>query len=209
MTLCYCQYNARTKGDVMTILRCLLLSAAVLVFALPARQAAAAGPIAAVTALRIGFVDTETVLQGSLEFKEVDREARTKVDLKEEEGQKKLEEIRKLEEELSVMSEEQRRTRLSEYNRKRQDLVDFQTQTREEILERQGVDLKRIAAKIKRIIETVGASEHMTVIFDTKPVLYIDAAQVVDLTDRVTQTLNAEYAKEKEKLRLKMPTRVQ
>jgi len=182
---------------------------AVLVVAAPARQAAAAGPIAAATALKIGFVDTETVLQGSLEFKEVDREARTKVDLKEEEGQKKLEEIRKLEEELSVMSEEQRKTRLSEYNRKRQDLVDFQTQTRDEILERQGVDLKRIAAKIKRIIETVGAGEHMTVIFDTKPVLYIDAAQVVDLTDRVTQTLNAEYEKEKEKLRLKMPTRVQ
>jgi Skp family chaperone for outer membrane proteins len=169
----------------------------------PASAAAPAGPVT------IGSVDTELVLQGALEFKEIDREARSKIDLKEEEGQQKLGAIRKLEEELSVMSEEQRKARLAEYNRKRQELLDFQTQSREEILERQSVDLKRIANKIRTIIAQLGRDQHLTMIFDVKPILYLNATQVIDLTERVTQLLNADYEKEKDKLQRKVPTRVQ
>jgi|GEM_PF-1010588 len=164
---------------------------------------APAGPIT------LASVDTELVLQGSLEFKEIDREARSKIDLKEEEGQQKLGAIRKLEEELSVMSEEQRKARLPEYNRKRQELMDFQTQSREDILERQSVDLKRIANKIRAIIEQLGRDQHLTMILDVKPILYLNAVQVTDLTERVTQLLNADYEKEKDKLQRKVPTRVQ
>jgi Skp family chaperone for outer membrane proteins len=169
----------------------------------PVAATATAGPVA------IGYVDTELVLQGSLEFKEIDREARSKIDLKEEEGQQKLEAIRKLEEELSVMSEDQRKARLAEYNRKRQELVDFQAQSRDEILERQSVDLKRIANKIRAIIEQIGRDQQFTVILDVKPILYLNASKVVDLTERVTQLLNAEYLKEKDKMQRKLPTRVQ
>jgi len=107
------------------------------------------------------------------------------------------------------MSEEQRKARLAEYNRKRQELMDFQTQSREEILERQSVDLKRIANKIRTIIEQLGRDQHLTMIFDVKPILYLNAAQVTDLTERVTQLLNADYEKEKDKLQRKVPTRVQ
>jgi len=159
--------------------------------------------------IKIGYVDTEAVLQGSLEFKEVDRDARTKIEVKEEEGQSKLEALRKLEEELSVMSEEMRKARFTEYNRMRQELMDFQQQTREEILERQSVDLKRIANKIKQAIEKISREQGYTLVLDIKPVLYLDAATVVDLTDKVTQALNGAYEQERQKLQRKTPARVQ
>lgn len=168
-----------------------------------------AASVLAQPGMKIGYVDTEMVLQGLLEFKEVDREARTKIEVKEEEGQAKLEAIRKLEEELSVMSEEARKVRYAELNRMRQELYDFQQTAREEILERQSVDLKRIANKIKAAIEKLGREQGFTMILDVKPVLYLDATQVVDLTDKVIQMLNKAYEEEKQKLQRKAPARVQ
>lgn len=165
--------------------------------------------VAAQPVLKIGYVDTEVVLQGLTEFKEVDREARTKIEVKEEEGQAKLEAIRKLEEELSVLSEEARKARYAELNRMRQELYEFQQQAREEILERQSVDLKRIANKIKAAIEKIGREQRYTLILDVKPVLYLDPGQVVDLTDKVIQMLNKAYEEEKQKLQRKAPARVQ
>jgi Skp family chaperone for outer membrane proteins len=160
-------------------------------------------------AITMAYVDTERILQGSLEFKEVDRDARLKIELKEEEGQKMLDDLRKFEEELSVLGEEQRQQRLNEYMRMREDLVDFQEQAREEILDRQSVDLKRVAAKIKKIIEAISREQGITMVFDVKPVLYLDPTRVVDLTDKVVAKLNEDYQKEKERLQRKAPARVQ
>jgi len=172
-------------------------------------MSALAQKVQAEPAIKIGYVDTEMVLQGLLEFKEVDREARTKIEVKEEEGQAKLEAIRKLEEELSVMSEEQRKARYAEFNRMRQELYEFQQQTREEILERQSVDLKRIANKIKAAIEKLSREQGFTLVLDVKPVLYLNPAQVVDLTDKVTQMLNSAYEQERQRLQRKAPARVE
>ncbi len=158
--------------------------------------------------LKIGYVDTERIMMGSLEYKEIDRDARYKVELKEDEGQKKLEELRKFEEELAVMSEDKRKPFLKEYRRKQDELLRFQQQSREEILERQSVDLKRIANKVKRTIATISRQMNMTLVLDIKPVLYLDRTRIIDLTDKVVEALNKEYEQEKEKLRRKMPKRV-
>ena len=157
----------------------------------------------------IGFVDTEKVLQGSLEFKEVDREARVKVEIKEEEGQKMLQDLRKMEEEIKVMAEDKQKLMFEEYRRKLLELEDFREKSREEILESQSVDLKRIANKIKDVIEKLGSELKMTLILDLKPILYLDRTTVIDLTDKVTNELNKQYDAEKQKMLRKTPTRVE
>jgi outer membrane protein len=187
----------------MTFLRSMCALGALLLL-LPAGTSAAADQ-----QLKFGYVDTERVLQGSLEFKEVDREARLKIELKEEEGQKMLEDLRQLEEELSVLSDEQRKQMMDEYVRKREDLLDFQEQARQEILDRQSVDLKRIATKIKDIIEDLSRAQGLTMVFDVKSVLYLDRTLVTDLSDKVVAKLNEDYRKEKERLQRKAPERVQ
>ena len=157
------------------------------------------------TTLRIGYADTERIMLASVEYKEIDREARYKIELKEEEGQKKLDELKKLANEISELSDENRKPLIREYRRKQDDLDAFQQQTKEEVLERQSVDLKRIANKIKRGIELISRDKNMTLVFDLKPILYLDRTQVTDLTDKVIETLNEDYEEEKEKLRKKMP----
>lgn len=159
--------------------------------------------------IRIGYVDTEYVLQASTEFKEIDREARYKIELKEEEGQKKFAELRKLQEEISVVSEEKRETMMEDLYRRRQELIEFQEQAQQEILERQSVDLNRIATKIQNVIEKISREMNMTCVFDKKPLLYVDRTKVIDLTQKVIDELNKEYESEKEKLRRKLPKRIQ
>jgi len=156
-------------------------------------------------ALRIGYADTERIMLASIEYKEIDRDARYKIELKEEEGQKKLDELKKLANEISELSEDKRKPLIMEYRRKQEELTIFQQQTKDEVLERQSVDLKRIANKIKRSIEQISRDKKMTIVFDLKPVLYLDRTQITDLTDQVIESLNNEYEEEKQKLRNKMP----
>ena len=157
------------------------------------------------TSLRIGFTDTERIMLASLEYKEIDREARYKIEIKEEEGQIKLDELKKLATEISELSEDQRKPFIREYRRKQDELDAFQQQTKDEVLERQSVDLKRIANKIKRTIETISREMNMTLVFDLKPILYLDRTQVTDLTDKIIEQLNKNYESEKQRLRDKMP----
>ena len=157
------------------------------------------------TTLRVGYADTERIMLACIEYKEIDREARYKIELKEEEGQQKLNELKKLANEISELSEENRKPLIREYRRKQEELDTFQQQTKEEVLESQSVDLKRIANKIKRSIETISRDKNMTLVFDLKPILYLDRTQVTDLTDQIIETLNKDYEEEKQKLRNKMP----
>jgi len=156
-------------------------------------------------ALRIGFTDTERIMIASIEYKEIDREARYKIEIKEEEGQIKLDELKKLATEISELSDDQRKPFIREYRRKQEELDAFQQQTKDEVLERQSVDLKRIANKIKRTIEKLSREMNMTLVFDLKPILYLDRTQVIDLTDKVIEQLNKNYESEKQRLRDKMP----
>ena len=87
----------------------------------------------------------------------------------------------------------------------KKELDAFQQQTKDEVLERQSVDLKRIANKIKRTIEKLSHEMNMTLVFDLKPILYLDRTQVTDLTDKVIEQLNKNYESEKQRLRDKMP----
>ena len=173
-----------------------------------AREAGAADT-AASRQMKIAYVDTERVLESSVEFKEVDREARGKVEVKEEEGQKKLEDLKKLEEEIEQLAQDKREPQTRELLRRRRELLEFQQQSRDEILEKQGVDLKRIATKIRSVIEVLSREMKLTLVLDVKPVLYLDRTEVIDLTDNVVERLNKEYEQEKDKLRRKLPTKVQ
>ena len=158
--------------------------------------------------IKIAYVDTDQVLTKLTEYREIDRDARYSLEIKEEEGQKMLDELKKLGEELSALSEEKRKPRLAEYKTKQENLLRFREKARDEIFEKQSIDMKRVASKIQDVIEIIGKEKGMTLVFDLKPILYLDRTKVTDLTDKVTEKLNADYEKEKEKLRRKLPKRV-
>ena len=158
--------------------------------------------------IRIAYVDTDQVLTKLTEYREIDREARFNLELKEEEGQKMLDELKKLGEELSALSEEKRKPRMLEYKNKQEALLRFREKARDEIFEKQSIDMKRVASKIQDIIEVIGKDKKMTLVFDLKPILYLDRTKITDLTAVVTEKLNADYEKEKERLRRKLPKRV-
>ncbi len=158
--------------------------------------------------IKIAYVDTDQVLTKLTEYREIDREARFNLELKEEDGQKMLNELKKLGEELSALSEEKRKPRLAEYKTKQEALLSFREKARDEIFEKQSIDMKRVASKIQDIIEAIGKENKMTLVLDLKPILYLDRTKITDLTSKVTEKLNADYEKEKEKLRRKLPKRV-
>ena len=188
----------------------LTVGAALLASTLAAAPPSAPIPAAAPASgeAKIAYVDTSEVVMRSLEFKEYDRQAQSKIDLKDEEVQKKREELRKLREELAALSAEKQKELQPQYYRKLQEYDDFLSESRDEITSRSSVELKNIAQKVQRIIETIGREMELALVIDAKAVLYADKSKMTNLTDKVVDILNTEYEKEKEKMRVKVPDRV-
>ena len=174
----------------------------------PATTAAAPATPAPAGEMKLAYVDTSEVVDRSLECKEFNREEQTKKDLKEEEAQKKMDELKKLREQMEALTDEKRKELMPQYERKAQELEDFVRQSRDEIYDRTSVAFKTIAQKVQRIIETLSRDMNLTLVIDAKAILFADKTKMTNLTDKVVEVLNAEYEKEREKLKLKVPARI-
>lgn len=156
-------------------------------------------------AVSLAYVDTETVLQGSAEFKECESRALAKRDLKSEEITKMSQRLDKMREQFEALSAEKGAALREQYAAEFDRIERYQEQAAEEITAQHSHDMERIAGKIKTIIETIGARDNVTLMLDMKAVLYLDAKSVKDYTQAVLTELNRQYEEEQNKLRSKLP----
>ena len=160
-----------------------------------------------VKAPKIAYVDTETALNNSREYKDCSLALLDIQDEKEEELRKMTSEIDALGDKLRVLSDAKRQEEEVKYQALIARASRFAEDTDKLLREQRSLDLNRIANKLKRVIEDVGQKEKYTLIIDLKAVVYLDRSEMKDLTDDVVLKLNGDYAKEKERQN-KIPNRV-
>lgn len=160
-----------------------------------------------VKAPKIAYVDTEIALNNSKEYKDCSLALLNVQDEKEEELRKMTSEIDALGDELNALSQAKRQEKETIYQAKIAQANRFAEDTDKTLREQRSLDLNRIANKLKKIIEDIGAEGKYTLILDLKAIVYLDRSEMKDLTDDVVIRLNEAYAKEKERLN-KTPTRV-
>ena len=156
-------------------------------------------------AMSFAYVNTEDVLQGSKEFKECERKALTKRDLKTEEIAQMSAQLDKLEAQIAALSAEKSAPLREQYAKDFDRIERFKEQATEEITAQHSHDMERIAGKIRNIIEKIGARDNVSLMLDLKAILYLDQKVVKDYTKEVTNELNRQYDEELDKLRSKLP----
>lgn len=160
-----------------------------------------------VKAPKIAYVDTETALNNSKEYKDCSLALLNIQDEKEEELRKMTAEIDAMGDKLKALSAAKQKEEEATYQALIARANRFAEDTDKALTEQRSVDLNRIANKLKAVIEDIGKEGKYTLVIDLKAIVYLDRSEMKDLTDDVVIKLNEAYAKEKERL-LKTPNRV-
>ena len=156
---------------------------------------------------KIAYVDTETAINNSKEYKDCSLAILNLQDEKEEELRKLTAEIDALGDKLRALSEAQRQKEEVNYQALISRAQRFAEDTDRTLQEQRTLDINRIANKLKAVIEDAGKSGGYTLVLDLKAIVYLDRAEMKNLTDDVVLKLNEDYAKEKSRLN-QAPTRV-
>ena len=156
-------------------------------------------------AMSFAYVNTEDVLQASKEFKESEKKALAKRDMRTEEIAQMTAALDKLEAQISALSAEKSVALREQYARDFDRIERFREQAAEEITAQHSHDMERIASKIRSIIEALGSRDNVTIMLDLKAILYLDKKVVRDYTTEVANELNRQYDEELAKYRSKLP----
>ena len=156
-------------------------------------------------AASFAYVNTEDVLQNSKEFKECEKRALAKRDVKTEEIAQMTERLDKLQGQIAALSAEKAAPLREQYAREFDRIERYREQSAEDITAQHSHDMERIAGKIRTIIETVGSRDNVTLMLDLKAILYLDSKVVKDYTKEITSELNHQYDEELSKMRSKLP----
>lgn len=156
-------------------------------------------------AASFAYVNTEDILQSSKEFKECEKRALAKRDVKTEEIAQMTAQLDKLQGQIAALSPEKAAPLREQYARDFDRIERYREQSAEDITAQHSHDMERIAGKIRAIIETVGSRDNVTMMLDLKAILYLDPKVVKDYTKEVTNELNRQYDEELSKMRSKLP----
>lgn len=151
----------------------------------------AARPLSA--QVKIGVVDLQRALQTVNDGKRAKEKLEREVKKRQKDFDRMQDELKKLKEELeqkmSLMSEETKKQKMQEYQRRLMEVQDYYLNNQRELAEMEADLTRPILERFQRILQEIGAKEGYTIIVDRQAVHFADAA--TDLTDRLIQEYNA------------------
>jgi len=143
--------------------------------------------------VKIGVVDLQRALQSVNDGKKAKEKLEAEVKKRQKSFDKMQDDVKKLKDELekqiSVMSEDVKRKKLEEYQRKLMEVQDYYLNNQRELAEMEAQLTRPILDRFHRILQEIGAKEKYTVILDRQAAVYWEAG--TDLTDRLIQEYNA------------------
>lgn len=150
-----------------------------------------AGPASA--QVKVGVVDLQRALQSVNDGKKAKEKLEKEVQKRQKDFDRMQDDLKKLKDELeqkiSVMTEEVKRQKLQDYQRRLMEVQDYYLNNQRELAEMEANLTRPIFERFHRILQEIGAKEKFTLIVDRQAVLYAEAG--TDLTDRLIQDYNA------------------
>ena len=144
---------------------------------------------------QIGFVSFEKIFESYEKTKEKNENLQKEKYEKEVDGQKMVDDINKLRNEIQLLSEEMKESKQKELTEKMRNLRDFTNDSKESLLKKRDEIFKALTKEIVSIIEEKGKTDGYTLIFDDQVLFY--KAKANDLTEEIIKILNNKYKQEK------------
>lgn len=153
--------------------------------------------IAATAGEKVAYMDLTKVFDTYNKTKDLDKQLEAKVNSKQSERDKMVTEIKKLKDEMELMSDKGKESKETAINEKIKKLRNFDRDTQESLKKERDDMARQIYNEIKSVIDDLGKKENYILIIDTRAILY--GRDGDDLTENVLKILNDKYAKTKKR----------
>lgn len=143
--------------------------------------------------LKIGYVDPIKVFDNYEKTKEQDKILEQESNKKKDEREKFVNEIRKMKDELDVLSETAKEQKQAQIDEKIKKLQDFDQKSRNDLGQQRDKMAREILKEIEQVINKYAEDNGYNIILNSRTLVY--GQQQYDLTDKVMELLNPKYKK--------------
>ena len=140
----------------------------------------------------MGYVDIGKVFDGYQRTKASDASLEGKGKEKEAELEGRMTELKKLRQNLELLSEEKRETKAREIEERSEELQRFRTSTARDLRRERDKVAREILKEIQQGIEQYAKANNFSLILDQRSLLYGQPSQ--DVTDEILKLLNSRQA---------------
>lgn len=138
--------------------------------------------------LKIGYIDLAKVFDEYNKTKTVDKALEEKGKAKEAERQKLVDEIRKLRDEQSILSDKAKQEKQAVIDEKMKALQDFDRKTRDELIKERNEAVSGILQDIEKVVTNYAKKEGYDILLNSRMLLY--GAPELDITNEILKRLN-------------------
>lgn len=158
----------------------LVLVAAVFVLGLSAISARAAE-------IKLGYVDLSKLFDGYQKTKDYDKLLSDKEKAYETERDKKVADVKQLQDKLSLLSEKEKANKQAEFDNKVKALQDYDQQKQTDLRKERDEKIKEILQDIDKAIRAYAEKEGYTLVFNDRVLVY--QQKQLDITDKIVDIL--------------------
>lgn len=142
---------------------------------------------------KIGYVDLSRSFDEYQETKDFDKDLEKKGDIKQQQREKLVKEIRNIRDELELMNEKAREKKEEDLTAKMRSLQEFDQNVKAELTKERDDMVRDILRKMNAVIQEYGENNGYSIIVNDRVLLYGD--KTLDLTDEIIKVLNDSYKK--------------
>jgi len=138
--------------------------------------------------MKIGFADKMKILFEYEKTKELNQKLEKESNNAKAEFERRSEEVRKLIDEMELLSESARKEKQAELEKKREELDKFRREKMQDLGQRQDDGIREISEKVSAVCKKYGEDNGYDAIIDLRATVYVPAA--LDITDAIMKELN-------------------
>jgi outer membrane protein len=140
---------------------------------------------------KIGYIDLSKAFDEYQKTKDFDKELEGKGDMKQQEREKLVQDIRKMREELEMMNKPSRDKKETDIESKIKSLQDFDQEAKTDLTKDRDNMVKDILKEMSDVIKEYGEKNGYSIIVNDRVLLYGDSG--MDLTNEIIKILNDKY----------------
>jgi len=152
-----------------------------------------AGITAAQAADKIGYVDLSRLFAEYGKTKDYDKVLNEKETVYNSEREKKVNELKQLQEKLNLLSEKEKEAKKGDLQSKIKSLQDFDREKQTDLRKEQDEKMKEILKDIEAAVSQYASKEGYTIVLNDRVLVYQDKS--LDITDKVMDILGKTYKK--------------
>ncbi|MFA5388718.1 MAG: OmpH family outer membrane protein [Candidatus Omnitrophota bacterium] len=140
---------------------------------------------------KIGYIDLSRAFDEYQKTKDFDKELEGKGDMKQQEREKLVQDIRKMREELELLNKSAREKKETDIESKIKSLQEFDQEAKTDLTKDRDNMVKDILKEMGDVIKEYGEKNGYSIIVNDRVLLYGDAG--MDLTNEIIKILNDKY----------------